>query len=537
MIMKICCFLSLIALLMGETQATTSSKSDYFYYYRNTKMELKPDLSKEYIVFDAKKYSSADVKFRLGQLGVAGEIFEIAPGVMKFQLLEGKAGILQRLSSLSYLGAIYPSDYEAQNTHVSIDNMLICMPKAGVAVDKIVAFLVGCEAKVIDTYNFGPLGQAYLIAVDYSANVILQANRLHESGFVRFSEPNLASYTLHHESKVSQRPQSYKLVPGVPKPRPHIKSYSMDNGGRDDPYYPNDPLYTGFPPFGGQQWYINQISCPNAWGFGICWMLDPPIEIVVMHGGFDFTNADFYDGGNPNYTAGYNAIDGSENVGTTCGQDNVDDCEGTRVSGIICAATDNNYGMASVSFGTLKILPIKVVDVGTDKNGNCYDNYTKPSYVSNAVSYLQTRRRNDLIAAVSLTVNWASSDIIEAAILSMKTPGGPLGLRGGLGCVVVAASGDNGSNYLEFPALDTVCLSVGGTSISNGPERRWSGSNYDDAGGLDMVAPGDNITTTNVGNTPYNFYTGQGTSFSVPMVCATLGMMLCKNQSLNSYAL
>ena len=99
--------------------------------------------------------------------------------------------------------------------------------------------------------------------------------------------------------------------------------------------------------------------------------------------------------------------------------------------------------------------------------------------------------------------------------------------RNGKGCVVVFASGNDGTNVSKMPYRDNAGVICVGATITDG--FRWSGSNYSEH--LDIVAPGSYIPT--LGEAP-EYRNPDGTSYAAPHVSAIAGLMLSVNPLLTS---
>lgn len=127
--------------------------------------------------------------------------------------------------------------------------------------------------------------------------------------------------------------------------------------------------------------------------------------------------------------------------------------------------------------------------------------------------------------------------IIDDAISSALTNG-----RGGLGCIVVFAAGNDNNSTVSYPANSNPdILTVGAMSYCGERKKPGScdgenwGSNYGTA--LDIVAPGVRISTTDLtGSSGYGsgdyFSMFNGTSSAAPHVAATAALILSVNPSL-----
>ena len=97
------------------------------------------------------------------------------------------------------------------------------------------------------------------------------------------------------------------------------------------------------------------------------------------------------------------------------------------------------------------------------------------------------------------------------------------------GVTLVAATGNYNNSYILFPACYNKVIAVGASDQSN---ERWhtssnEGSNY--GNGIDFVAPGVSIYSTQANN---NYGYDLGTSFATPQISGVAALMLSVNPSL-----
>ncbi len=92
-------------------------------------------------------------------------------------------------------------------------------------------------------------------------------------------------------------------------------------------------------------------------------------------------------------------------------------------------------------------------------------------------------------------------------------------------CVVVCASGNDGSSHLLFPASMPEVLSVGAATSSG---RRWA-SQYGST--LDVVAPGNEVWTTTLGGT---YISEPGTSMAAPHAAGIAALILSAKPGLSA---
>ena len=248
-------------------------------------------------------------------------------------------------------------------------------------------------------------------------------------------------------------------------------------------------------PYAAYQWNLDQINAWEAWdvsdGTG---SVVAVLDTGVQKGGPDgLTNVlngyDFY----------YGDSDPSDRVG-----------HGTFVAGTIAQATDNGRGVAGVAPGA-SILPVKVLG----DNG-----YGDMAAIANGITWA-TDQGADVIN-MSLGGPYASETQRRACEYAYDR-----------GVVLVAASGNEFSNSVGYPAgFDTV-IAVGAS--------RYDGSRagYSNTGnGMELVAPGGDYSkdqngdgyadgvlqeTYENGSWTYTFY--EGTSMAAPHVAAAAAML------------
>lgn len=181
---------------------------------------------------------------------------------------------------------------------------------------------------------------------------------------------------------------------------------------------------------------------------------------------------------------------------------------GTKCSGFISAKTNNGIGVAS-------IVP------------NCKLMSVSNSLISSPDS---RQKRADAInfacnnGASVITNSWGSGvkfQVIDDAIANALLNG-----RSGKGCVVVFASGNDHASSVAYPAnCNPDILAVGAIGINGS---RASFSNY--GAKLDIVAPGQGVTTTNRNS---SYVSGiNGTSFACPIVAGVAALVLSINPEL-----
>ena len=263
---------------------------------------------------------------------------------------------------------------------------------------------------------------------------------------------------------------------------------------------PNDPNCTDPP-----QWGIFKIQALQAWETETG---KASIVIAILDTGVDYDHEDLAgnmwdgDGGN----CGYDFVNGDNDPDDDHGQSH-----GTHCAGIAAADTDNNTGIAGVSWKS-EIMAVKMLNsVG---EGTLWDEINSIDYaVDNGA---------DIISMSFGTVDYPppSSDLERAAINDAYNQG----------CLLVAASGNDNQPYVAYPAAYDNVIAVG---ASNSSDERcdyllWS-SNY--GAELDVVAPGNNILSTvrmgtGTGFPDNNYDYMDGTSMAAPFVSGLAALIL-----------
>ncbi len=245
------------------------------------------------------------------------------------------------------------------------------------------------------------------------------------------------------------------------------------------------------------------------------------ITVAVIDEGIDFDHEDMancvlsgYTVGNP---TGYGAPQ-ANNV--------YEKGHGVACAGII-AAEDDTIGIKGVASG-VKLLPVNIVPNSGyyDYLGQLHQGFASDTEIAKAIVWASSR-------ADILSCSWGggvySQDIVNA-IDTARIFG-----RNGKGCVVVFASGNNGQNYVSFPACTNGVVAVG--AIDN-TGSIWS---YSQRGPeLGLVAPSgdgnstsDIVTTDRMGILGYqtsgdwNYYDHfSGTSAACPQVAGVAALIL-----------
>jgi len=177
---------------------------------------------------------------------------------------------------------------------------------------------------------------------------------------------------------------------------------------------------------------------------------------------------------------------------------------GTWLAGIVSAKTDNGLGIAGVGFSQVQVMPVKVLDsqgVGQD---------------------------DDIISGIL----WATDHGASVILMAFSGPGFSEGLQEAIdyawskNVVLVAATGNDGSNTATYPAGDRGVMGVSATDQSDNLDPL---SNYGSS--VFLAAPGRDILGTFIGD---GYVSWSGTSASAAIVAGAAGLMRAVDPSLTN---
>jgi len=214
---------------------------------------------------------------------------------------------------------------------------------------------------------------------------------------------------------------------------------------------PNDSNY-------GDQWSLTKIGWENVFG-----TVSPSgsAKVAILDTGIDGSHPDL-DG---NVVPGTSILDGSNGLSDPNGH-------GTAMAGIVAAETDNGAGVAGIGYAGVTVMPVTVL--GADGTG-------QDSEIIEGVVYAAEHNADVILMAFS---NPGYSEMLQAAIDYAWESG----------AVLVAATGNDGSSSVTFPAGDRGVIGVSNTDQSDALN---GSSNYGQA--VFLGAPGTGIATTSAG--------------------------------------
>jgi subtilisin family serine protease len=236
---------------------------------------------------------------------------------------------------------------------------------------------------------------------------------------------------------------------------------------------PNDPYLSN-------QYYLNNILAPEGWDYTTG---SSAVILAIIDSGVDEGNPDLAS----KLTAGYDFVENDTDPHDENGH-------GTVVAGIAAANSNNGYGVAGVSWGA-QIMPVRVLDA-----------YGNGSYANAAAGILWATNHGARVINLSLGGSNYSQVLADAVSYAVEQ-----------GVVVVAASGNSGSNKILYPAALPGVIAVGATNSAN------QLASFSNTGAeMDVVAPGVSIFGLR-GSNGYTY--SSGTSDASPQVAGYAALL------------
>ncbi|MFQ6127506.1 MAG: fibronectin type III domain-containing protein [Thermoplasmata archaeon] len=295
--------------------------------------------------------------------------------------------------------------------------------------------------------------------------------------------------------------------------------YVSPNGFYKMSYVPNDSYW-------GNQWGPKKIKAPDAWNLT---KGNSSVVVAILDTGVDYLHEDLSANmwKNPSEDGGAEGVDDDVNgyVDDLYGWNFVNDTKyimddndrrpddtpddiyhGTHVSGIVAAVINNSKGIAGLA--QVKIMAVKVLA----RNGTGW-----MSWIASGIKYAYENGAD--IISMSLGGSLGSSSVKQQAENAWNN-----------GTLLTAASGNDGTSGVSYPAKYDTVIAVGAT---NSGDSRAGFSNYGNE--LELVAPGVNIIScrrqTPPGpGSPYYQYM-DGTSQAAPHVSGVAALMFSRYPS------
>lgn len=272
-----------------------------------------------------------------------------------------------------------------------------------------------------------------------------------------------------------------------------VAYYAQQKGVKSvSPSYKYQSFRTVADPNKKDMYHLNLLQIDNA----LALAGNHEVKVAVIDSGVDFRHPDLQ----AQVLPPYNAVTPANSI--------TFDAHGTHVAGIIGATKDNGVGGHGV-FPNAKILPIDVF------NGK---QTTNDFVIAQGILYAIEQKAD--IINMSLG-GYGESPLMEAAVKKALDNG----------ITIVAAAGNESTDYYSFPASFEGVISVGSTNERN---QLSSFSNYGPS--VDLVAPGEDIfSTVYDGKKGSSFATFSGTSMASPVVAGVVALLKSKHPDLKPH--
>jgi hypothetical protein len=256
------------------------------------------------------------------------------------------------------------------------------------------------------------------------------------------------------------------------------------------PPVPDDPCYEGCAQ--GDQWYLRTVGAPRAWATsrGSSRVVVAVLDSAVKR--------------HPDLAQKLTVGPDYSDPNDSCGSPTVVD-HGTHVAGIVGARTDNATGVAGIGWNT------RVLGVGVLNANGC----GSTASIVQGLRYAISRR----VRIVNLSLGGPPSAAIKDAVDDARRRG----------VLVVAAAGNSGWTFPEYPAAYEGVLAVAATN-RNGRIAPFSNR----GSWVDVAAPGAGILSTTFQGSTATYEELDGTSFAAPLVAGTAALLAAENPCMSA---
>ncbi len=321
--------------------------------------------------------------------------------------------------------------------------------------------------------------------------------------------------------------------PGWAKAKDTINTIKRLNA-RDDveyaePNYVRKALQTPNDPFYDLQFHYEDISLPSAWDITTG---SSDVIVAVIDSGVLLAHPDLDD----HLTPGYDFISdpdfSNDGDGIDSNPDDPGDCSptpcdstwhGTHVSGTVAAETDNDEGVAGVSWQS-RVMPLRVL--GLESSGSNYDVLQAMLFAAGLDNDSGTFPA-ETADIINLSLGGAGNSRAEQDVIDDVRAAG---------VIIVAAAGNESSNCPSYPAAYDGVISVSATAPDDSLAYY---SNFGES--IDVAAPGGDLSYTvrggvsgGIASTYVDDSSGdrepayaqlEGTSMATPHVAGVIALM------------
>ena len=501
----------LIISVLGLFFALASAKADVnYYYYNHLPVNLEQRDDKIAVITDNTSFSvqniSERIKSRLGSadtVKIADEnvIVITLSGSRLFSRVNSTVQTLQSIPGIKFITKTYYGSSK-RVTQVPTDEFIVRIKdeKYTEALNRL-----NSENRCIVIGNVGDK-KGFLVKSlpGVNKNALELSDIYYNSSMFEFAEPNF----LYPE---------FCLLHYTPNDTYFSSQWALNNTAQNVP--------TGGVSGAGDGTTVNGLAGADmrlnqAWDYTLG---SSSIEIGVFDTGIDSTHPDFQSAGH--LLAGYDGYYNTNSVPRDSGS------HGTCTAGLIGAVTNNSVGIAGIA-PNCKLMAFRIFNA----SGSATNAAIGRSFDTARVRGIDV-----------LSNSWGGGTInatITNAINSAATSG-----RGGLGCIILFSSGNEGRNPPAYPSYLANVICVGASTTHDQKKsagtgnQYWWGGNYGESvstGDLECVAPTVCYTTDRQGTSGYNTASGtagdyytvfNGTSCSCPNAAGVAALVLSVNTS------
>ncbi|MCA1031571.1 S8 family peptidase [Bacillus timonensis] len=305
------------------------------------------------------------------------------------------------------------------------------------------------------------------------------------------TEEQLTAFSQDIEGKVLKTLDSTVIFSSTTKSTPELQDYfsALDITVYAEPNFilmqnqPNDFLYPRY------QWNLPMIRTENGWNIS---RGDEEVIVAVIDTGVDLEHPDLV----TRLIPGYNVVADNDNPDD-------DNGHGTHVAGIIASETNNQEGVAGITWFN-RIMPIKVMNA--EGYGSSFD-------IANGIIWAADHGAEVINLSLG---NYKNSRLLNEAVRYAFNKN----------IVMIAASGNDNSSQPSFPSAYPEVLAVSAVD-PYGDKAEFS--NYGTY--IDVAAPGVSIASTYVNQ---QYAALSGTSMAAPHVTALAALIRSANSDLTN---
>jgi len=472
-----------------------------FYYYNGRKIQLEKRNDQLAVILNSTTTESHTINYVRDRLGAGDTVKKTDFGVLFIKLsspLFSLSSYISRLSSVSgvkFVTSVYYGE-SRQVTQIPTDEFIVRLRNK---YDRTKLEIINLQKQCYIIGNIGDeLGFLIKSRDGVSKNALELSDEYFNTGIFEYAEPNFLY-------------PDFCLLHFTPNDPLYPSQWALNNTGQNVP--------TGGVTGAGDATSVNGIPgadmrLQQAWDFTTG---SSSVVIGIIDTGIDSTHPDLVN----NITlAGYDGIWNRYGVPRDSGS------HGTACAGLAAAVFNNNLGVAGVA-PNCRIMALRFL------------NASGSGTLTNAARCFDTARVKGIHILSNSWGGGTPSSTLDNAINNAATNG-----RGGLGCVILFSSGNDGRNPPNYPSYLSNVICVGASTTHDQKKaagtgnQYWWGGNYGESGStgdLECVAPTICYTTDVQGTGGYSsgdyVSTFNGTSCSCPNAAGVAALVLSVNTS------